>query len=92
MPGPLYPNLNFTYTCLVQGMPASLGGGGVPARAGALSFLRENAQFQSLRVLVQANPQILEPMLQELGKQNPRLLEQINANQVRLTVYWRPFC
>jgi UV excision repair protein RAD23 len=39
---------------------------------------------QALRQLVQVNPQILQPMLQELGKQNPQLLQQINNNQVKL--------
>lgn len=48
---------------------------------GALDFLRDNQQFQALRTMVQANPQILQPMLQELGKQNPRLLDLINSNQ-----------
>ena len=38
---------------------------------------------QALRQLVQVNPQILQPMLQELGKQNPQLLQQINNNQVQ---------
>jgi hypothetical protein len=31
--------------------------------------------------MVQANPQILQPMLHELGKANPHLLELINTNQ-----------
>ncbi|KAL1554082.1 UV excision repair protein RAD23 B [Salvia divinorum] len=48
--------------------------------AGSLSFLRNNQQFQALRSLVQANPQILQPMLQELGKQNPSLLRLIQEN------------
>ncbi|CAM6027154.1 unnamed protein product [Sphagnum balticum] len=59
-----------------QGMPG-LGGGG----AGALDFLSNNPQFQALRTMVQSNPQILQPMLQELGKQNPALLGLINENQ-----------
>jgi len=59
-----------------QGIPA-LGGGG----PGALDFLRNNPQFQALRTMVQANPQILQPMLSELGKQNPALLRLINDNQ-----------
>lgn len=60
-----------------QGMPG-LGGAAAP---GALDFLRTNPQFQALRSMVQANPQILQPMLQELGKQNPQLLRLINDNQ-----------
>lgn len=49
--------------------------------AGALGFLRHNPQFQQLRQMVQANPQILQPMLQELGKQNPQLMQIISENQ-----------
>ncbi|XP_074280655.1 ubiquitin receptor RAD23b-like [Silene latifolia] len=44
---------------------------------GSLDFLRNNPQFQALRSMVQTNPQILQPMLQELGKQNPQLLRLI---------------
>ncbi|PSR89379.1 Ubiquitin receptor RAD23b like [Actinidia chinensis var. chinensis] len=52
------------------------GGGGL----GPLDFLRNSQQFQALRSMVQANPQILQPMLQELGKQNPQLLRLIQEN------------
>ncbi|XP_075514778.1 ubiquitin receptor RAD23d-like isoform X2 [Primulina tabacum] len=54
---------------------------GSNASAGALDFLRNSPQFQSLRALVQANPQILQPMLQELGKQNPQLVRMIQEHQ-----------
>lgn len=73
-----------------QGIPGLGAGGGEGGNAGAqgaaqsqseLSFLRNNPQFQALRQMVQANPQILQPMLQELGKQNPQLLQLINSNQ-----------
>lgn len=72
-----------------QGIPGmggqgGAGGEGSPGAAQAqseLSFLRNNPQFQALRQMVQANPQILQPMLQELGKQNPHLLQLINSNQ-----------
>ncbi|CAL5340847.1 unnamed protein product [Camellia sinensis] len=37
--------------------------------------------FQALRAMVQANPQILQPMLQELGKQNPHLMRLIQEHQ-----------
>jgi UV excision repair protein RAD23 len=49
--------------------------------AGDLDFLRNNQQFQALRAMVQANPQILQPMLQELGKQNPHLMQLIQEHQ-----------
>ncbi|KAG6787817.1 hypothetical protein POTOM_003862 [Populus tomentosa] len=38
------------------------------------------SNFQALRSMVQANPQILQPMLQELGKQNPQLLRMIQEH------------
>jgi UV excision repair protein RAD23 len=57
-----------------------------PQQAGAqgdnsLAALRNNPQFQTLRALVQQSPQLLQPMLQELGKNNPGLLTKINENQ-----------
>ncbi|XVE53308.1 hypothetical protein DITRI_Ditri02bG0193700 [Diplodiscus trichospermus] len=61
-----------------QGLP-NMGGGG--AGAGTLDFLRNSQQFQALRAMVQANPQILQPMLQELGKQNPHLMRLIQEHQ-----------
>ena len=67
------PNAAFD---MFAGSGAAQGGGG-----GGLDHLRQSAQFQALRAMVQANPAILQPMLQELGKQNPALLQQINANQ-----------
>ncbi|XP_042378159.1 ubiquitin receptor RAD23b-like [Zingiber officinale] len=53
---------------------ANSGGG---TAGGSLDFLRNNQQFLALRAMVQANPQILQPMLQELSKQNPQLLRLI---------------
>ncbi|MQL96624.1 hypothetical protein Taro_029296 [Colocasia esculenta] len=47
----------------------------------SLDFLRTNEQFQALRSMVQANPQILQPMLQELSKQNPDLLRLLQEHQ-----------
>lgn len=55
--------------CCVQaagsgaGAAAGGGGGGGPG-GGSLDFLRSNNQFQALRQMVQANPSILQPMLQ----------------------------
>lgn len=56
-------------------VPVSGGGGAAAAAGGPLDFLRSHPQFQLLRRAVQANPNILVPMLQELGKQNPELLQ-----------------
>ncbi|KAA3488388.1 ubiquitin receptor RAD23c-like [Gossypium australe] len=61
-----------------QGLP-NMGASG--AGAGSLDFLRNSPQFQALRAMVQANPQILQPMLQELGKQNPNLMRLIQEHQ-----------
>ncbi|KAJ6867229.1 ubiquitin receptor RAD23d-like isoform X1 [Populus alba x Populus x berolinensis] len=60
-----------------QGLPST----GSNAGAGNLDFLRNSQQFQALRAMVQANPQILQPMLQELGKQNPHLMRLIQEHQ-----------
>ena len=63
---------------------AATGGGGGGAGAGGagpLDFLRSNPQFNALRSIVQANPQVLEPMLAELGRAQPDLLALINENQ-----------
>ncbi|KAK9742499.1 hypothetical protein RND81_03G177100 [Saponaria officinalis] len=60
-----------------QGLPSV----GSNAGAGSLDFLRNSQQFQALRAMVQANPQILQPMLQELGKQNPHLMRLIQEHQ-----------
>ncbi|KAK4851447.1 hypothetical protein QYF36_015235 [Acer negundo] len=61
-----------------QGLP-DMGSGA--AGVGSLEFLRSSQQFQALRAMVQANPQILQPMLQELGKQNPQLMRLIQEHQ-----------
>ncbi|KAI4385929.1 hypothetical protein MLD38_003914 [Melastoma candidum] len=63
-----------------QGLP-SVGAGAGAAGANTLDFLRNSQQFQALRAMVQANPQILQPMLQELGNQNPHLMRLIQEHQ-----------
>lgn len=46
-----------------------------------LAFLRRDPQFHQLRQLVQQNPALLQPVLQQLGQTNPQLLQLINQNQ-----------
>ncbi|KAF3923681.1 hypothetical protein ABW20_dc0101113 [Dactylellina cionopaga] len=57
--------------------------GAPTGRSGAvanLDFLRGNPQFQQLRNVVQSNPQMLEPILQQVGAGNPQLAQLISAN------------
>ncbi|CAN1851641.1 Ubiquitin receptor RAD23c [Linum perenne] len=75
---PAGPNAN-PLDLFPQGLPTAAAAGG--AGAGNLDFLRNSQQFQALRAMVQANPQILQPMLQELGKQNPNLMRLIQDHQ-----------
>lgn len=56
-------------------------GGSTGGSESSLASLRNNPQFMTLRALVKQNPQLLSPMLQELGKNNPELLARINENQ-----------
>jgi len=62
--------------------PASPGAGGAPGAGalGNLDFLRNNPQFQQLRQVVQQQPQMLEPILQQLGAGNPNLAQLITQN------------
>ena len=46
-----------------------------------LDFLRNNPHFQQLRQLVQQQPQMLEPILQQVGAGNPQLAQLIGQNQ-----------
>lgn len=47
---------------------------------GALDPLRNNPQFQQLRQLVQNNPQLLEPIIQNIAQGNPQFAALINQN------------
>ncbi|RPB11481.1 UV excision repair protein Rad23 [Morchella conica CCBAS932] len=60
-------------------------GGGTRGGTGAgglgnLDFLRNNPQFQQLRQVVQQQPQMLEPILQQVGTGNPQLAALISQN------------
>jgi len=48
---------------------------------GVFDFLRQHPQFNLLRQMVQSNPQLLQPVLQQLGEQNPQILQLINQHQ-----------
>ncbi|MCJ1472806.1 hypothetical protein MMC13_001455 [Lambiella insularis] len=66
-------------------IPGSAGAGGTGTGAGAgglvnLDFLRNNPQFQQLRQIVQTQPRMLEPILQQVGAGNPQLAQLIGQN------------
>ncbi|OJJ48817.1 hypothetical protein ASPZODRAFT_129131 [Penicilliopsis zonata CBS 506.65] len=46
-----------------------------------LDFLRNNPHFQQLRQLVQQQPQMLEPILQQVAAGNPQIAQIIGQNQ-----------
>ncbi|KAF4313348.1 Ubiquitin-associated/translation elongation factor EF1B [Botryosphaeria dothidea] len=59
------------------GAGAGAGATAAGAAAGDLDFLRNNPQFQQLRQLVQQQPHMLEPILQQVGQGNPQLAQLI---------------
>ena len=70
---------------LGAGIGAAAGGaggaaGGEGASLGNLDFLRNNPQFQQLRQIVQTQPRMLEPILQQVGAGNPQLAQLIGEN------------
>lgn len=48
---------------------------------GQLNFLRDSPQFQSMRLAIQQDPNLLQQLLHELGQSNPQLLQLISNNQ-----------
>ncbi|KAL1843677.1 hypothetical protein VTJ49DRAFT_377 [Mycothermus thermophilus] len=80
-------NVNLFDLAAQQGRSGSRGAAaGATAAAAAqeglgnLDWLRSNAQFQQLRQVVQQQPQMLEPILQQLGAGNPQLAQLIAQN------------
>jgi UV excision repair protein RAD23 len=55
--------------------------GGAPAGAVNMDFLRNSPHFQHLRQLVQQQPAMLEPILQQVAEGNPQLAQMIGQNQ-----------
>ena len=45
-----------------------------------LDFLRQNPQFRQLRQVVQQKPEMLEPILEQVGAGNPQLAQLIGRN------------
>lgn len=48
---------------------------------GAFDFLRNDPQFRQLRWLIQQNPAMLEPIIEQLSQSSPELLHLIEQNR-----------
>ncbi|TKS74197.1 UV excision repair protein RAD23 -like protein B [Collichthys lucidus] len=62
---------------------APAAGGGSVSTGNPLEFLRNQPQFQQMRQIIQQNPALLPALLQQLGRDNPQLLQQITQHQER---------
>ncbi|XP_076812502.1 UV excision repair protein RAD23 homolog A-like [Clavelina lepadiformis] len=49
-----------------------------------LAYMRNNPQLQSMAEMVRQNPDMLVPFIQQIGQQNPQLLQYINEHQQEL--------
>lgn len=71
-----------TPTPAARGGAGALPGAGGPGNdAAELEALRNNPLVAQLRQLVQTNPALLQPFLQQVGTTNPQLFQLINRNQ-----------
>lgn len=75
------PNIDEGESEEMSGDEAALPAGAVPAGEDPLSFLRSQPQFAQMRALLQQNPALLAPLLQQLAQSNPQLLTLINEHQ-----------
>jgi len=49
--------------------------------SGVFDFLRQHPHFNTLRMMVQQQPELLQPVLQQLGQTNPSILQLIQSHQ-----------
>jgi UV excision repair protein RAD23 len=50
-----------------------------------LAFLRQNPQFAQLMFVVQQNPRLIGPLLEQVGQSNPEVFQLISENQEAFT-------
>ncbi len=53
---------------LEQALQQQMGGGMPTGSGGPLDYLRNDPQFNMLRQLVQARPEMLQPLLEQIGQ------------------------
>lgn len=78
---PQSPGANVLIPPEVNILPGGAGGQEAPRQPGPFDFLRAHPQFATLRAMVQQNPQLLQPVLQQLAAANPQILQLINQHQ-----------
>lgn len=54
---------------------------GEGATASALEFLRQDPQFQQIRAVIQQNPQLLGPIIEQLGQHSPEIFQLIQQHE-----------
>ncbi|KAM7388815.1 hypothetical protein PAMP_024962 [Pampus punctatissimus] len=79
---PQQPPATSTTWPVSANQPPSAGGGSL-STGNPLEFLRNQPQFQQMRQIIQQNPALLPALLQQLGRDNPQLLQQITQHQER---------
>lgn len=66
---------------VISGIPSGIVTDNGNENENALSFLLQSPQFIQLRLVVQQNPRLLAPLLEQIAQSNPEVFELIKDNQ-----------
>ncbi|GAA5993375.1 hypothetical protein JCM10908_002636 [Rhodotorula pacifica] len=81
------PRNLFEAAAAAASQPQGAGPTGASGGSSELDALRNTPIFAQLRTLVQQNPALLQPFLQQLGASNPELLSLIERNQAEFVQF-----